>query len=135
MRYLLLVIVLPFCLIGCGFLDQELAMTDQEFEETMGVGGISMSGIGGGGCGCGGYSYSSRGSRMARIHRHAIEGDIESQIIDLEDDYIFGRRAGEEVETTFVEVPDPSAIQKVAEGVKEGRATLVSKHMAQPVEP
>lgn len=43
---------------GCGFLDDELLLSDDEYNDSFGVGGLGLSGYGTGGCGCGGGSYS-----------------------------------------------------------------------------
>ncbi len=58
---------------GCGYLDEEIAMSDEEFEESFGS--ISMGGVGGGSWGCGG-GYGS--------YRHGIRRyDLAAMSISL----------------------------------------------------
>lgn len=51
---------------ACGYLDHEIHLSDEEFEETFGSGGLGLSGYGS--SGCGGYGYSSHRARHPRLY-------------------------------------------------------------------
>jgi len=90
------IILSALSLSACGYLDQDLLIDDAEFEETLGVGGLALSGIGtsGGGWGCGYGSYGHRyrglqirrGVRALQLADGTIQVDMsDQQILDQTD--------------------------------------------------
>ncbi len=127
MRHLLLV---PLCLlfIGCGYLDEDIHQTDEEF-----YGSLGMSGIGTSGCGCGGFGYmSGRRVRLPRIHtasQHEMLMEEMMMEIDLEGMTITAS-GSEETTNTLPEIVDPaSGLAAYAGQVEVHRHKMVDKHL------
>jgi hypothetical protein len=78
--------------VGCGYLDEDLLVSEETYEESFGIGGIGLSSTGGFGCG-GGVGFSRGHSRVAGRSGHATRQPGEgASVIMLEDAFIVGQR-------------------------------------------
>ncbi len=113
MRLLRAVLILmSLTLVGCGYLDTEVEMTDEEYAGSFGTGGIGIGGVGwGSGCG-GGYGYS-RSGRGPTMRKGTAEMSEDPYMLEFDDFHIYGSNgAGESTETTVLS-PEPEPVDWV----------------------
>ena len=75
-RYLL-TISCTALLCGCGYLDTDLFVDDDEFGESIALSGLELSGSGYGFSGCGGFGlhgYGTSGGSSYSSHRYSVRG-------------------------------------------------------------
>lgn len=119
---------------GCGYLDQDLELSDEEFEA--GLLGMSGEGYGSGSVGCGGFSMhgvgTSGGSGRAynSSGRRYRKGSVGFGEMEMWEEY-----QEEPDNLVLLGQSEPTALQFVAQEVEDKRYLATAQHLESSEEP